>query len=121
MALANRIKSSSDAVVATARDVGRRVVTPEFAQKHIEEARRTGQWMAAALLFAIVPVTMLLVKVFHDIMVMVFLGPYLAGTENFPFVVTLLTFIALCAGSWFWFLWVRSAGFGLANVTGGES
>lgn len=120
MALANRIKSSRDAVLATSRDLGRRLVTPEFLRKNIEEAQRTGQWLAAALLFAIVPVTLLLVKELHDIMIMVFLGPEIGSEEHMPFIVTLLTFIWLCVGSWFWFLWVRSAAFGMTNLAGGD-
>ena len=79
--------------------------------------------MAAVMLFVIIPTTVYFFRTFHALLILLFLQKSPGGQyEQVPLLVTFVTFAALIIMIWFWFQWVRTAGFGITNIQfGGDS
>lgn len=74
---------------------------------------RAGQVLAALLLVAIVPIGMVATEVVHDVVEDVLTDIGLGGIPGFSILMFLISMALIFAMVWLFFVWVRSAGFGL--------
>lgn len=122
--MASRLKETGRRVKERLTNTPRAIANPAFLEDKLEDATTLGQWLAAFFLAILIPICLMLFRALHGVMVLLLLG--LSGTvgqtEGVPFLVTGLTFAALISMIWFWFQWVRTAGFGYLNVRiGGDA
>lgn len=111
-----RIQTAAQATTTATKRFLQSLLRPSFLEQPLETAGPLGQWLAAFFLIVLVPLTFTFIRIIHTLLV-IFLnvGPFQVS-QSAPFGVTLLTLLVLIAGSWLWFMWVRTAGFGMTNI-----
>lgn len=94
-----------------------RIANPQFVEGKFENVTRLGQWSAALSLLAILIVVSLAIDVAAlQVVTDVFLNDSIIPSNQLPILQFIATIIGLgffIANIWFWFLFVKTGGFGL--------
>lgn len=116
-------KSDLDTILArlasgareSARGAARFAARPPFLEEKLDAATRVGQWMAALLLPMLIVVSLALITAFHQLLAGIFGATGDLGNQSdlFAFLITGITLGTFILVAYTWFLFVRTAGFGM--------
>lgn len=97
---------------------GEKVLRPKFIPDRYYEVTRSGQWLAAFVLIAIIPASLTIIVVFDNVMVEVFFSGEDFGEQAaiFRFVINFLDLGLFVLAAWSWYMWVRTGGFGFVAI-----
>lgn len=101
-----------------AKGYGQRAFSPAFLEGkgriRYNDITRASQWTAAILLPLVIIISLPFIVVFVSLLADVLLQSDQSGQNGIlGFIVTAIGLGSFCLAAWFWFLWVRTGGFGL--------